>query len=90
MAIVPGVSSYLLTPRARADIFEIWRHIADDDIVAADRVEAAIYNECTSIAEAPFRGHLRQTLTSRDLRFWPTRDLAITHWFAAGQPNLFK
>jgi plasmid stabilization system protein ParE len=64
------MSPYLLTPRAKADIFKIWSHIADDSESAADRVEQAIYSACDFIAQAPLRGHLRQNLTNRPLRFW--------------------
>jgi plasmid stabilization system protein ParE len=37
--------SYVLTPLAKADIFDIWSYIADDNEDAADRVEQAIYDE---------------------------------------------
>ena len=33
---------YVLTPLAKADIFDIWSYIADDSEDAADRVEQAI------------------------------------------------
>jgi plasmid stabilization system protein ParE len=53
---------YVLTPIAKADIFNIWSHIADDNEDAADRVEQAIYDACAFIAEAPMRGHSRPVL----------------------------
>jgi plasmid stabilization system protein ParE len=55
---------------AKADIFDIWSHIADDNEDAADRVERAIYDACAFVAEAPMRGHSRPDLTIRSLRFW--------------------
>jgi plasmid stabilization system protein ParE len=64
------MSAYALTPLARADIFDIWRYIASDSEATADRVEQAIYDACVFLAEAPLRGHSRQDLTSRLLRFW--------------------
>jgi plasmid stabilization system protein ParE len=64
------VIAYVLTPLAKADIFEIWRHIAEDSEDAADRVECAIYDACAFIAEAPLRGHRRPDLTSLSVRFW--------------------
>jgi plasmid stabilization system protein ParE len=36
------MSVYALTPLAKADIFDIWCHIADDSEDAADRVEQAL------------------------------------------------
>ncbi len=59
------MSGYALTPLAKADVFEIWRYIAEDS-----GVEQAIYEACAFAAEAPLRGHYRQDLTSRPLRFW--------------------
>jgi len=64
------MSVYALTPLAKADIFEIWSYIADDNEEIANRVEQAIYDACAFVAEAPARGHSRSDLTSRPLRFW--------------------
>ena len=61
---------YILTPLAKADIFQIWSFIAHDNEDAADRVERAIYDACAFVAEAPMRGHSRSDLTTRPLRFW--------------------
>jgi plasmid stabilization system protein ParE len=46
---------YVLTPLAKADIFDIWSYIAADSEDAADRVEQAIYDACAFVAEAPAR-----------------------------------
>jgi plasmid stabilization system protein ParE len=64
------MNAYVLTPLAKADIFDIWSYIADDSEDAADRVERAIYDACAFIAEAPLRGRSRPELTTRSLRFW--------------------
>lgn len=64
------MSGYSLTPLAKADIFDIWCYIADDSEETANRVEQAIYEACTFVAEAPLRGHFRPDCTSRALRFW--------------------
>lgn len=64
------MSAYVLTPLAKADIFNIWSYIAEDNESAADRVERAIFDACALIAEAPLHGHSRPDLTSRPLRFW--------------------
>src|SRR5579864_8669819 len=65
------MSVYVLTPLAKADIFEIWSYIANDSEDAANRVEQAIYEACAFVAEAPMRGHSRPDLTTHSLRFWP-------------------
>jgi plasmid stabilization system protein ParE len=47
------MSVYVLTPLARADIFDIWSYIADGSEEAADRVEGAIYDACAFVADSP-------------------------------------
>ena len=64
------MSIYVLTPLAKADIFDIWSYIADDSEDAADRVQQAIYDACAFVANTPMRGHSRPDLTTRSLRFW--------------------
>jgi plasmid stabilization system protein ParE len=64
------MSVYVLTPRAKADIFDIWSYIAEDNEGAANRVEQAIYAACAFVAEAPMRGHSRPDLTKHSVRFW--------------------
>jgi len=64
------MNAYVLTPLAKADIFDIWSFIAGDREDAADRVEQAIYDACAFVAEAPMRGHSRSGITARPVRFW--------------------
>ncbi|MGH9598668.1 MAG: type II toxin-antitoxin system RelE/ParE family toxin [Terracidiphilus sp.] len=64
------MSRYVLTPLAKAGIFEIWSYIAEDSEEAADRVEGAIFDACSLAAENPLLGHARPDLTARPLRFW--------------------
>jgi plasmid stabilization system protein ParE len=58
------MSDYVLTLLAKADIFDIWSYIADQNQDAADRVEQAIFDACAFVAEAPMRGHARPDLTA--------------------------
>jgi plasmid stabilization system protein ParE len=62
--------AYALTPLAKADIFDIWAYVADDNDDAAYRVTQAIYDACEFVAKQPFLGHSRKDLTKRALRFW--------------------
>ena len=64
------MSGYLLTPRAKTDIFAIWSYIAEDSETAAEAVERAIYSACEFIASSPSLGHARRDLTSFPVRFW--------------------
>ncbi|HKQ86350.1 MAG TPA: type II toxin-antitoxin system RelE/ParE family toxin [Candidatus Acidoferrales bacterium] len=67
------MSDFVLTPIARADLFEIWAYIAEDSETAADRVEQAIYEACASLSSMPLAGHSRPDLTSLPVRFWNLR-----------------
>ena len=53
------MSVYALTSLAKADIFEIWSYIADDNEPAADRVEQAIYDACAFVSERSGPVHIR-------------------------------
>jgi plasmid stabilization system protein ParE len=64
------MSSYRFTPQAVDDLFRIWSYVALDSVEAANRIEDAIYRACDLLAEAPLRGHIREDLTKRSLRFW--------------------
>ena len=63
-------SSFVLTPRAKSDVFEIWRYIAENNEDAASRVEGAIFDACSFVVKNPLIGHARPDLTTRPVRFW--------------------
>ena len=62
--------AFRLTLLAKADLFDIWTYIAENNETAADRVEQAIYDACAFLAEGSRRGHTRTDLTPRPLCFW--------------------
>jgi plasmid stabilization system protein ParE len=64
------MTAYVLTPLAKADIFDIWAYVAEHSEPVADSVEQAIYDACAFLAEGPLRGHTRPDLTTPPLRFW--------------------
>jgi len=68
------MKSYRLAPAAVDDLFEIWIFIAEDNLPAADRVEADLLNACKRLAERPDLGHFRHDLTDKPLRFFAVRD----------------
>lgn len=47
------MSGYAFHPEAFADLDEIWNHIAEDNIEAADRVLADISSAVTTLAISP-------------------------------------
>jgi plasmid stabilization system protein ParE len=64
------MNRYQFTPQAAEDLLDIWGFIAQDNLEAADRVEAAIFRACDLLADSPFAGSLRADLTKLPLRFW--------------------
>ena len=61
---------YVLTPRAKADIFDIWSYIADDNEDAADRAGQANLRRLRVRCRGSMRGHSPPAITTRSLRFW--------------------
>jgi plasmid stabilization system protein ParE len=84
------MSGYALTPLAKADIFDTWSYIAEDNEGAATRVEQAIYDACAFVAEAPLRGHSRPDFTTRELRFWTLTRFRTIPLFTGQKPCPFK
>jgi antitoxin ParD1/3/4 len=71
------MSLYLLTPQAEDDLFDIWSYIAQDNLDAANRVEAEIYAACAFLASTPQVGHVRSDLTTEACDFGPCRTSRI-------------
>jgi plasmid stabilization system protein ParE len=61
---------FQLSPRALADLDTIWSYIALGSVRAANRVEASILSACSNLAHHPLQGTVRESITSRPLRFW--------------------
>jgi plasmid stabilization system protein ParE len=60
---------FILTPRAKQDVNDIWDYIANEDIEAADRVLDALDNAMIKLAKNPGLGHWREELTDKRHRF---------------------
>ena len=73
------MSGYAFHPEAFADLDDIWEYIAKDNIDAADRVIADIFDSVRAIVASPHIGHRRPDLTTRPLRFQRVRDYLIAY-----------
>ncbi len=80
------MSSWAFTPSARADLEEIWSHIAGDNPEAADQIEADIYAACDLLAAHPEAGSLRPRWTDKPVRFWPVRKNYLLVYRPEGRP----
>jgi plasmid stabilization system protein ParE len=65
------VSGYVLSVDADLDLDDIWEYIARDNIDAADRWIAKLFDAFEALGRTPGMGHTREDLTSYPVRFWP-------------------
>ena len=65
------VSNYVLTAEADEDLAGIWEYIAQDNIEAADRLDAKLRDAFEMLAKNPRLGHARKDLTELPVLFWP-------------------
>ena len=65
------MSDYILSTAAEFDLDEIWEYIAADNIDAADRWIAKLFDAFEALEQMPGMGHCREDLTSYPVLFWP-------------------
>lgn len=65
------MSSYTLGPDADRDLDAIWEYIAKDDVDAADRWIARLFDAFEALAQNPGMGHTRRDLTQYPVLFFP-------------------
>lgn len=58
---------------AQDDLQDIWGYIAEDNLLAADKLENDIRAEVARLAWLPSLGHRRRDLTLHDLWFYTVR-----------------
>jgi plasmid stabilization system protein ParE len=71
---------FVLAPQAALDLVEIWRHIKQrNSLEMADRVESAIRQKFTLLAQVPGAGHRRSDLTTEDVKFFTVYSYLIVY-----------
>jgi plasmid stabilization system protein ParE len=73
------MSGFVVHPAAFLEINEIWEFIAADNLDAADRIVAELWQAFEKLADFPEMGFHREELTSKPLRFFPLEDLLIAY-----------
>ena len=73
------VQGFKLHPGAAQDIIDIGEYIAEDSLLAAQRVREEILEAIRVLVPFPHQGHLRTELTSRPLRFQVVREFLIAY-----------
>jgi antitoxin ParD1/3/4/toxin ParE1/3/4 len=80
------MKAYRLTPKAEGDLFTIWSYIAPDNLDAADRLEAELFNACQQVADKPDLGHFRRDLTQKPVRFFTVRGTYLIVYDPVSEP----
>jgi len=70
---------FRISPEAAANIREIWEFIAEDNVAAAERVRQELQDAMRGLADTPGKGHLREDLTDKAVRFWRVRSYLIVY-----------
>jgi len=74
------VTLYALTPRAAADLHEIWEYVTRDKSVSrADAVLERIRESIELVASMPDMGHRREDLADESLRVWTVYSYLIVY-----------
>ena len=82
------MTSYVLGLDADLDLDEIWEYIAADNIDAADRWIAKLFDAFEALANTPGLGHKRQDLTGYPVLFWPVGSYLII--YRAAEPRALE
>ena len=73
------MSGYVLSRDAELDLQELWEHIAEDSVEAADRLVAKLFDAFETLAHNPAIGHKRTDLTSHPVLFWPVGNYLVIY-----------
>jgi plasmid stabilization system protein ParE len=80
------MKAYRLTRAAEDDLFQIWMHIAQDDVIPADQLEAEFFETFQRLTVRPDLGHFRRDLTDKPVRFFNVRGTYLIVYDPAKDP----
>ena len=65
------MNSFVLSPEAEEDIFEIWSYLANEvNVEFADQIESNLFDAFALLSRNPGLGHKRQDLTRIPVLFY--------------------
>ena len=73
------MSNYILGSGVERDLDIIWEYIAEDNLDAADRWIAKLFDAFEALARTPGIGHTREDLTSYNVLFWPVGSYLVIY-----------
>lgn len=88
--MIPMTKLYSLSLKSQFDLQDIWRYIAQDNPLAADRVEAELYTEFERLACNPNIGHWREDITKKKVRFWSLYSYQIIYDPSSESLNILR
>ena len=77
------MSGYVLSRDAERDLEDLWDYIAEENVEAADRLTARLFDAFEELGRFPGLGHKREDLTNFPVLFWPVGNYLIIY----GQSN---
>jgi plasmid stabilization system protein ParE len=80
------MSHYVLSTDADLDLDDIWEYIAADNLDAADRWIAKLFEAFEALGRSPGMGHKRDDLTDNPILFWPVGKYLILYRAISGKP----
>jgi toxin ParE1/3/4 len=69
----------LIQPQARLDLLEIWHHIAQDNVRAANQVNEKLDAAICSLLTMPGMGHARADVKDVRYKFWSVFSYVIAY-----------
>ena len=79
------MTRYLLSEDAVRDLDGIWAYIAANNVDAADRSIAKLFDAFDAVGDTPGIGHKREDLTAYPVLFWPV-DAYLVIYRATSNP----
>jgi toxin ParE1/3/4 len=83
------MAQVMTTPRAKADLLDIWFFIADDNVEAADRLLDRIDGVCKQLTDSPALGPARPDLRP-DFRYFSVGRYLILYRIAPGGVEIVR
>ena len=73
------MSGYVLSRDAERDLEDLWDYIAEENVGAADRLIARLFDAFEELGRFPGLGHKREDLTNFPVLFWPVGNYLIIY-----------
>jgi plasmid stabilization system protein ParE len=72
-------AKFVLSPQALDDLDQIWLHLMEDSVEAADHVERELRKAIRLLGDRPEIGHHREDLTGLPVKFRPVYSYLIEY-----------